>query len=76
MTAIPMLRRNVELGMPETATCGAFACQHHIPGNFTFGQPKKAVGHEPQIGPCVATYVTEQQVCLSVSENRLASSPY
>jgi hypothetical protein len=37
MAAIPMLRRNVELEMPETAICGALACQLYIPDNFTFG---------------------------------------
>jgi hypothetical protein len=37
-----MLRRNVESEMPETATCGAFARQHHIPNNFTFGQKRGA----------------------------------
>ena len=74
MAAVLMLRRNVKLEIQETAICVALACQLHIPSNFTFGQPKKAVGHEPQIGPCVATFVIEQQRCLSVSGNRLAPS--
>ena len=56
MAAIPMLRRNVKLEMPGTAICEALACQLHIPNNFTFGQSKKAIGHESQIGPCVATH--------------------
>ena len=51
----------MELEIPQTAICGVLTRQLHIPNNFTFGHPKKAVGHEPQIGPCVATYVTEQQ---------------
>jgi hypothetical protein len=37
MAAIPMLRRNVKLEIPQTSICGAFACQLHIPNNFTFG---------------------------------------
>src|SRR5260221_2047273 len=41
---------------PGTAICGALACQLHIPNNFTFGQSKKAICHESQIGPCVATH--------------------
>ncbi len=56
MAAIPMLRRNVKLEIPQTAICGAFACQLHIPNNFTSGQSKKAIGHESRIGPCVATH--------------------
>ena len=35
--AIPMLRRNVKFEISETAICGDFACQLHIPSNFTFG---------------------------------------
>ena len=61
MAAIPMLRKNVKLEIPQPAICGALTRQLHIRNNFTFGHPKKAVGHEPQIGPCVATYLTEQQ---------------
>src|SRR6267154_3341640 len=38
MAAIPMLRRNVKLEIPQTAIYGAFACQLHIPNNFTSGQ--------------------------------------
>jgi hypothetical protein len=56
MAAIPMLRRNVKLEIPQTAICGVLARQLHIPNNFTFGQSKKAIGHESQIGPCVATH--------------------
>jgi hypothetical protein len=37
MAAVPMLRRNVKLEIPETAICEALACQLHIPNNFTFG---------------------------------------
>jgi hypothetical protein len=37
MAAVLMLRRNVELEIPETAIGGALARQLHIPNNFTFG---------------------------------------
>jgi hypothetical protein len=56
MAAIPMLHRNVKFEIPQTAICRALACQLHIPKNFTSGQSKKAIGHESQIGPCVATH--------------------
>jgi hypothetical protein len=43
MAAIPMLHRNVKFEIPQTAICGALACQLHIPKNFTSGQSKKAI---------------------------------
>ena len=36
MAAVPMLRINVELGIPETAISEGLANQLHISGNFTF----------------------------------------
>jgi hypothetical protein len=54
MAAVPMLRRNVKLEMSGTAICRALACQLHIPNNFTFGQSKKAIGLESQIGSWLA----------------------
>ena len=54
MAAIPMLRRNVKLEIPQTAICGGLARQLHIPNNFTFAQPEKAIGHESQIEPWLA----------------------
>ena len=36
MAAVPMLRINVELGIPETAIGEGLANQLHISGNFTF----------------------------------------
>jgi hypothetical protein len=56
MAAIPMLRRNVKLEISAPAICAALARQLHIPNNFTFGQPKKALGHEPQIDPWLTPY--------------------
>ena len=59
MAAIPMLRRNVKLEIPQTAICGGLARQLHIPNNFTFAQPEKAIGHEPlQIEPWLAIFAT------------------
>ena len=37
MVTVTMLRRNVQLEMPETAICEASVRQLHIPNNFTFG---------------------------------------
>jgi hypothetical protein len=71
MAAVPMLRRNVKLEMPGTAICEASACQLHIPNNFTSARPKKAIGHESQIGPWLAIL---QSLCLSVSRNEWAPS--
>ena len=36
MAAVPMLRINVELGIPKTAIGESLANQLHISGNFTF----------------------------------------
>ena len=58
LAAVPMLRRNVKLEIPETAICGALACQLHIPNNFTSAQPEKAIGHESQIEPWLALTTT------------------
>ena len=54
MAAVLMLRRNVKLEIQETAICAALARQLHIPNNFTFAQPEKAIGHESQIEPWLA----------------------
>jgi hypothetical protein len=51
MAAVLMLRRNVKLEIQETAIGEALARQLHIPNNFTFGQPEKAMGHESRIEP-------------------------
>jgi hypothetical protein len=54
MVAIPMLRRNVELEISAPAICAALARQLHIPNNFTFVQPNKAIGLESHIGSWLA----------------------
>ena len=58
MAAVLMLRRNVKLEIQETAICAALARRLHIPNNFTFAQPEKAIGHESQIEPWLALTTT------------------
>ena len=62
MAAVLMLRRNVELEIPETAIGGALARQLHIANNFTFaqlhlGEPHDSMPHpiyfELQISLCI-----------------------
>jgi hypothetical protein len=72
MAAIPMLRRNVEFEVGKTANYGASAWQHHIPNNFTFGQPEKAIGHESQIEPWL-TLTTKLFDASETDERRYAS---
>ena len=57
MVAIPMLRRNVELEISAPAICAALARQLHIPNNFTFVQPNKAIGLESHIGSWLVGYL-------------------
>ena len=67
-----MLRRNVEFEVGKTANYGASAWQHHIPNNFTFGQPEKAIGHESQIEPWL-TLTTTLLDASETDERRYAS---
>jgi hypothetical protein len=41
----------------------------HIPNNFTSGRSKKAIGHESQIGPCVATHQVDNCQAWSFQQN-------